>query len=188
MGSRIRRAVLALLIPCSFPGAAQATSPGIGSGRAVAFPAAGHSYLLTAPPGWIFDEKGELPGMPRRVFRPAGTSLNPPPVATASYFAAAAGMEAFVEAELAHFRAANPRAVVQAHPDLKTRWGMRIAIHSFREDRHGHSGWIGDISAPQGVIQIVMRVPSGDGQALEGAFAALAKSCVWLKADLIPAR
>ncbi len=152
------------------------------------FSADGHSYLLTAPPGWIFDGKRVLPAAPNGSFHPVAAAPDPQPVAYTSYFPDATNAVEFVDAELTRFRAANPQAFLQAHPDLKTLWGMKVSIHSFRGDCHGHSGWIGDIRAPRGVIQIVMLIPAPDAQAFEEAFATLVRSCVWQKFDLVPSR
>ncbi|HEX9010879.1 MAG TPA: hypothetical protein VF804_10980 [Holophagaceae bacterium] len=185
MREPLRLAACTALVSCALPGLAQTNSLGAVSGRSALFPAAGHSYLLTAPPGWIFDGKGDLPGAPRAIFRPAAAS-DPPPIAYTNYFADATNAAGFVETELARFRAANPQAILQTHPDLSTLWGMKVSVHSFRGDRHGHSGWIGYVVAPQGVIQIVMLIPAPEARPFEAAFATLVRSCVWQKFDLVP--
>jgi hypothetical protein len=154
-------------IACTILLAAQAAPTGDGSPPAPPQVVDGHSGLvfgdnhafwLTAPPGWVLDNKSGVSDGLQAVFYPAGQSWRDGIAVMYSNAASkqVKSLAVFIAGDVDRFKSQSPKISVRDAPSAKTRDGKTATVKLFRGDAAGNSEAVAYVEEDKVFVLIVL--------------------------------
>jgi hypothetical protein len=153
----LRLALLTLTVALAIAGAAEAQT-GIVYGDS-------HAFFVTAPDGWVLDNRSGLANGVHAGFYPQGSSWrDSPAVMYANGVGRSSGetLDSFIADDIQTFRGRSPQIQVKEGPPIKTKDGRVALMRYFSGDQSGNYEAVAYIAEKKAIIVLALSARSQD--------------------------
>ena len=124
-----------------------------------------HAFFVTAPPGWVLDNRSGLADRVHAAFYPQGSSwTDSPAVMYANGVARSSGetLDSFIADDVKTFRDRSPQIQVKEGSRIKTKDGRMALVRYFSGERSGNYEAVAYIAEKRAVVVLALSARSQD--------------------------
>ena len=124
-----------------------------------------HAFFVTAPPGWVLDNRSGLRNNVHAAFYPQGSNWqDSPAIMYANGVGRSSGqtLDSFIDDDIQTFRDRSPQIRVEERSPIKTKDGRLAVVRHFSGDQYGNHEAVAYIAEKRAFIVLALSARSQD--------------------------